>query len=104
MMLITSYKRARLTAICKAWPNANSLSDCFRLYCALLEFPMTNNEISLYLGCNNPSSKIAQLRRDGVHIVTHWDNRTTELGELRRFALYVLGDKGAHDTKGRRAH
>lgn len=55
---------------------------------------MTNNEISLYLGCNNPSSKIAQLRRDGVHIVTHWDNRTTELGELRRFALYVLGDKG----------
>jgi hypothetical protein len=90
------HKRKALRAILHLIPGNAAATQRLRIITALQTLgTCTTPELTRWLDCPRVGARIAEMRAEGVPIVTHWRTDTTEAGEPHRFAMYALAPSPA---------
>lgn len=89
-MTTPTKKRHALIAIRKAHPGVSAQAQRERLHTAMQQGPVSTFEAMRYLDTYCPTKRIAEMRRDGLHIETVTQITVTESGERHRIGQYVL--------------
>lgn len=91
-------KKAALEAIRNEFNGTEGHSQSKRLLEALSRFAITTFEAMRYLDVYHCPARVLQLRKQGHHIVTHWQTVITEAGVKHRVGLYMLESGASHET------
>lgn len=84
-------KKAALEAVRAEFKGTDSGTQRALLLEALKRIgAITTYEARRILDIYYPPARVKELRDQGERIATHWQNVTTEAGELHRVGLYVL--------------